>query len=187
MGSSSLFIPLILGTGRKGRESEKVANFVFKVVKSTGINSELIDVRDFGISITDRTESSPKAQNFRDIVSRADGLVIVSPEYNHGYPGELKLALDQIYDAYCHKPVAICGVSIGPVGGARVVEQLRLVAIELQMVPIREAANFPWVDQLFDRNAEIKDQSHTETVKQMLKELVWYAQVLKWGRHNVEW
>lgn len=60
-------------------------------------------------------------------MTRADGLVIVSPEYNHGYPGEMKLMLDQLYKEYNRKPVGICGVSSGALGGARMVEQLRLI------------------------------------------------------------
>ena len=74
----------------------------------------------------------------------ADGLIVVSPEYNHGYPGPLKEVLDSLYEEYEHKPIGICGAG-GGLGGSRAVEQLRLVAIELKLVPIREALYFPMV------------------------------------------
>ena len=180
-----LFIPIILGTAREGRNSEKVARFVLNETASrSDLTTELIDVRDFRIPVTDNTGTSPQAQNFRDQVVRADGFIIVSPEYNHGYPGELKMMLDMLYKEYARKPVAFCGVSAGPMGGVRAVEQLRLVAIEFYMVPIREVVYFGAVHQLFGEDGAIKDSSYHSRVQTMLDELVWYAQALKQAREK---
>jgi NAD(P)H-dependent FMN reductase len=174
-----MYFPIILGTARQGRQSEKVANFMLAEVKKREFESEIVDVRDFRIPATDNSGESPEAQKLAGIIKRADGLIIVSPEYNHGYPGELKMMLDLLYEEYSAKPVGFCGVSSGGLGGARMVEQLRQVTIEFHMVPIREALYFPVVQNLFDENGNVKDDSYQERVGVFLQELVWYAQNLK--------
>jgi len=165
-----LFIPIILGTAREGRESEKVANFVLSETKKYGFETELIDVKNFAATATwaKKKEINDKLS---ETIKRADGLIIVSPEYNHGYPGELKMFLDNLYQEYFYKPLAICGVSAGNLGGARMAEQLRLVAVELHLIPIREAVYFSSVKNLFDEKADIKDGSYSERLKAMFKEL----------------
>ena len=153
--NNNFYIPIILGTAREGRQSEKVANFVLQEVLKAGVESEIIDVRDFRIEATDNMGKLPQAIKFAEKVSRANGLIIVSPEYNHGYPGELKMMLDMLYGQYTHKPIGFCGVSVGPLGGARAVEQLRLVSIEFHMIPVREAVYFAGVMNLFETNGDI--------------------------------
>lgn len=181
-----LFIPILLGTARKGRKSEKVAKFVLEEAKQYGqFETELIDARDFGLSRTDDTKTSQKSKKFSEIMQRADGLIVVSPEYNHGYPGELKMILDQLYKEYKHKPIGICGVSEGNMGGARMVEQLRLVSIELQMVPISTAVYFPNVEDLFDEKGNIKNSdTYDKRFQVFFDELVWYAKALKAAREQ---
>lgn len=184
-----LHIPIILGTARKGRRSEKVARFVLeelaKFGKEKGFVTELIDIRDFPLSATDNTQTSSTAKKFAEKISTADGLVMVAPEYNHGYPGELKLVIDMLYEQYAYKPIGFCGVSIGPWGGNRVVEQLRQIAIELHMIPIREALYFPLVENLFDEKGKIKDaSSYQNRIKAFLDEMEWYAETLKIAREK---
>ena len=178
-----LFIPVILGSGREGRHSENAAKFVFEEAKEYGkFETQLIDVRDFGLQRTDNSGTLEKAKTFSEVMKRADGLIVVSPEYNHGYPGELKMTLDQLYGEYNRKPIGICGVG-GGAGGARMVEQLRLVAIELQMVPIRNAVYFSNVWSLFDEQGNIKDaETYRKQLKVFFDELVWYAKALKKAR-----
>ncbi len=180
-----LFIPVILGTAREGRRSENAARFVLEEVKKRAeVESELMDARDFRLPVTDNSEESDTAKRFEKIVSRADGFIIVSPEYNHGYPGELKMMLDMLYEQYARKPVAICGVSSGGMGGVRMVEQLRLVAIEFHMVPIQTAVYFSNIGKLFDGNGVITDLSYSQRVQKLLDELIWYGQALKAARAN---
>ncbi len=182
-----MYIPIILGTAREGRQSEKAAKFILGEVEGAGIETELIDVRDYRIEATNNTQEIPQAKKLSQKITKADGLIIVSPEYNHGYPGELKMFLDMLYEQYAQKPVGFCGVSAGPLGGGRMVEQMRQVSVELHMVPIREAIYFPAVYNLFDEKGNIKDNSYHERVKKFLDELSWYAKNLKAGREKGEY
>jgi NAD(P)H-dependent FMN reductase len=176
-------IPVILGTARVGRQSEKVANFILEEVKKAGIETEIVDARDFRGEATDNTGKGPQAKRLSPKMEKADAFIIVSPEYNHGYPGELKMMLDFLYDQYAGKPVGFCGVSAGGLGGARAVEQLRQVVIELHMLPIREALYFPVVQNLFDEKGTIKDAgAYKDRIKSFLSELTKYANALRAAR-----
>jgi len=174
-----MYVPIILGTARKGRQSEKVSNFMLQEAIKAGLDSEIIDVRDYRIEATDSTVESPQAKKLAEKIEKANGLIIVSPEYNHGYPGELKMMLDMLYKEYFTKPVGFCGVSIGGLGGVRAVEQLRLISIEFHMLPIREALYFSTVQNLFYENGNIKDESYFKKVKVFLDELILYAKFIK--------
>lgn len=155
-----MYAPVILGTAREGRYSDKVAKFILGEAVKAGLESEILDVRDYRIIATDKTLAYPEAKRFAEKIAKADALIIVTPEYNHGYPGELKMMLDMLYEQYARKPVGLCGVSMGGLGGARCIEQLRLVVAELHMVSIREAVYFSGVRQLFDENGTIKDSAY---------------------------
>src|SRR3989338_3025803 len=113
---AKMFIPVILGTAREGRQSEKVAALVFKEAGRV-FDTELVDVRDFRISATDNTQKSALAKKLSEKAERADGFIIVSPEYNFSYPGELKMMLDMLYQQYEKKQVGFCVVSAGNFGG----------------------------------------------------------------------
>ena len=181
-----MYIPIILGTAREDRRSGKAANFVLKEFQTLQeAETELIDVRDYRIHATDDTEEQEPAKKFAEKAARADGFIIVSPEYNHGYAGELKMMLDMLYEEYNRKPIGICGVAGGGMGGVRMVEQLRLVAIEFQMVPISKAVYFSNAGKLFDKQGDITDESYHERMKAFFAELLWYAKALKAARENM--
>ncbi len=183
---SPLFIPVILGTARQGRMSEHVAKFVHaEVAKYPRVETELIDVRDLDLASDDAGEQI-KDPRFSATVARADALVIVAPEYNHGYPGLLKHALDSNLKEYIHKAVGICGVSAGPFGGTRVIENLLPVMRELGLVTIFWDVNFSNVQTRFDEQGNLVDTAYIQRVDKFLKELVWMAKVLRHGRENVE-
>lgn len=168
-----MYIPIILGTAREGRESEKASNFVFQEAGKMDLKTKILDVRNYRLEATDKSGESPKALIFREEIAKADALIIVSPEYNHGYPGELKMMIDMLTkDVYSGKPIGICGVSNGGLGGARMVEQLKLVCIELGMVPIRESVYFSMVQDLFDARGIIKDKVYYDRVRIFLNQLI---------------
>lgn len=185
MEEKPLYIPVILGTARQGRMSEHVANFVLgEVQKQKNVETELIDVRKLPLSLDDAGEQI-KIPEFSEQMSRADALVIVTPEYNHGYPGLLKHALDTNLKEYIHKAVGVCGVSAGGFGGTRVIENLLPVLRELGLVAIFWDGNFSNVQKLFDENGKLLDESHIRRMDKFLKELVWMAKVLRYGRENI--
>jgi len=180
-----LFIPVILGTPRQGRMSEHVARFVLgELSKRDAIETTLIDIRTLALPITDAGEAIKDAQ-FSATMMRADALVLVVPEYNHGYPGLLKHVLDTNLKEYIHKAVGICGVSAGALGGTRVIQNLLPVMRELGLVTIFWDGNFPSVQNLFDANGALVDQAHVKRMDKFLKELVWMAQTLRYGRENI--
>jgi NAD(P)H-dependent FMN reductase len=112
-------------------------------------------------------------------------LVIVTPEYNHGYPGTLKAVLDLLLREYVHKAVAFVGVSAGPWGGTRVIEAMVPMVRELGLAVTFSDLNFPFVQKTFDDTGALLDPVFEKRAKDFLDELVWMAQVLKWGRENV--
>ena len=180
-----LYIPVILGTVRQGRASEAVARFLFGEVKQReGVESELIDIRELKLSTDDEGESIKDA-DFSAQMNRADELVLVVPEYNHGYPGLLKHALDTNLKEYIHKAVGLCGVSAGGFGGTRVIQGLLPVMRELGLVTIFWDGNFSAAHKLFDESGNLLDQAYVKRTEQFLKELIWMAKVLRHGRENV--
>src|SRR5262244_2105087 len=185
MDTRPLFIPVILGTTRKGRASENVAKFVFgELQEREGVETELIDIRDLRFPVDDAGEQIKDAK-FSETCNRADGFVIVTPEYNHGYPGLLKHVLDTNLKEYIHKAVGICGVSAGGFGGTRVIENLLPVMRELGLVTIFWDGNFSNARNLFDGTGKLLDPAYLKRTDKFLKELVWMAKVLRYGRENV--
>lgn len=175
-------IPVLLGTARDGASSDLVARYVNYQLLNRAVESEIVDPADYHEK---KTFEGEHIRPWTDIMKKADALVIVTPEYNHGYPGPLKEMLDALYDEFARKPVAVCGVSAGGLGGARVVEQVKLVTIELHMCPIRESVYFSNVRNLFAEDGTIKDTSYDEKCTKMFDELFWFANTLKAGREKM--
>src|SRR2546423_12203028 len=159
-----LFIPVILGTARQGRESEHAARFVFEQLKKrAGVETELIDVRTLPMKLDDAGEQM-KDPTFSETIQRCDALIIVTPEYNHSFPGLLKHALDMNLKEYIHKAVGICGVSAGPFGGARVIESLLPVMRALGLLTIFEDVNFARITTVFDEQGQLLGQDFVRRV-----------------------
>ena len=180
-----LVVPVILGTPRKGRRSEHVARFaVEQLSRFPGVESELVDVRELPLSCADAGEQA-KIPAFSELCLRADAFVLVTPEYNHGYPGMLKHLLDTNLKEYIHKAVGICGVSAGPFGGSRVVENLLPVLRELGLVAIFWDVNFSAVEKTFGNDGKLLDPVWVGRFDKFAKELLWMARVLRYGREQV--
>src|SRR5204862_5491873 len=141
-------------------------------------------VRDLPFPASGEGEAIKDAA-FSELCMRADGFVLIAPEYNHGYPGMLKHALDTNLKEYIHKAVGICGVSAGSFGGTRVIQNLLPVMRELGLVTIFEDVNFGSVGTLFDERGMLLDESFVRRVDKFLNELIWMARVLRHGRENI--
>jgi NAD(P)H-dependent FMN reductase len=180
-----LFIPVILGTTRKGRMSAAAANLMTtEIAKCPGVETELIDIAKLALPTHDAGEGI-KDPGFSMAMDRADGLVIVAPEYNHGYCGLLKHVLDSCLKEYIHKAVGIVGVSAGPWGGTRVIENLLPVLRELGLVSIFWDVNFANVQKAFDAEGKLLDQAYLRRIDKFLKELIWMTTTLRHGREHI--
>jgi NAD(P)H-dependent FMN reductase len=188
MPDAKLAIPLLLGTNRQDRASEPVAKWVYsKMNERDDIEPSFFDVRDFDLPRDDYgTKVAHRFPEWRDAIIKADGLVIVTPEYNHGYPGTLKFILDSLLKEYIHKAVAFVGVSAGPWGGTRVIEALVPMVRELGLAVTFTDLNFPKASSKFDQAGKLLDNAYEERVASFLDELVWMASALKWGRENLK-
>jgi len=182
-----LNLPLLVGTNRQDRRSIFAARWLLEQMRVRGdIETRLFDVADFALPQDDYGQGIKDSfPEWRDAIVNADGLVIVTPEYNHGYPGTLKAVLDLLLREYVHKAVAFVGVSAGPWGGTRVIEAMVPMVRELGLAATFSDLNFPFVQRTFDTTGKLLDPAFEKRAKDFLDELVWMAQALKWGRENV--
>ena len=187
MTEEKTFIPILLGTNRKGRQSENVARWLFgKMSEREDIETRFFDVRDFDLPADDYgTALGKNYPEWREAIVRADGLVVVTPEYNHGYPGILKSVLDTLLKEYIHKAVGLVGVSASPWGGTRVIEACVPMVRELGLAVSFRDLNFPQVQTKFDENGALLDVAYEKRAQDFLDELVWIGRALRWGRRNL--
>jgi len=187
-------ILIIIGSTRQNRFSEKPANWIFEEAKKRKeFEVELLDLRNYPLPFFDEPVSPSFAkepfsnENVKRLskkINEADGFIVVTPEYNHGYPAVLKNMFDYIYKEWNKKSIGF--VSYGSVGGARSVEQLRQVAIELQMAPIRQSVHIPtqlFFDIIMGKN---NDENPFDNLKSQadsfLDQLIWWTNALKNAR-----
>jgi NAD(P)H-dependent FMN reductase/ribosomal protein S27AE len=181
----ALFIPVILGTARQGRMSLPVAKLMTsELSRRPGVETALIDVAELRLP-TDGAGQAIKDPAFSAQMSRADALVVVSPEYNHGYSGLLKHLLDTCLEEYIHKAVGVVGVSAGPWGGTRGIQDLLPVLRELGLVTIFWDVNFSNVQSAFDASGALRDPAYLPRIDKFLTELLWMARTLRHGREQV--
>jgi NAD(P)H-dependent FMN reductase len=187
-------IKIILGSTRPTRFSEKVGQWIYEETKKKeDVGSEILDLKDYPLPffdepispamIRDGEYSKEIVRKWAAKIKEGDAFIIVTPEYNHGPPGVLKNALDYLYYEWNNKPVGF--VSYGSVGGARAVEQLREVAIELQMVPIRNSIHILNHWNLLDENGNLKKEALDPLrgkANDFLDQLIWWAKLLKSAR-----
>ncbi|MBA2303561.1 MAG: NAD(P)H-dependent oxidoreductase [Acidobacteria bacterium] len=180
-----LYVPVILGTTRSGRMSAATATLmVAEIAKRPGVTTDLIDIATISLPVDDAGEAI-KDSRFADRMSSADGLVIVTPEYNHGCPGLLKHVLDSCLKEYIHKAVGIVGVSAGGFGGTRVIENLLPTMRELGLVTIFWDVNVSKVHEVFDESGALKDTAILKRIDKFLRELVWMSRTLRYGRERI--
>src|SRR6516164_4782743 len=181
-----IFAPVILGTSRQGRASEHAAAFVLNhVSRRPDVRTKLIDIRNIRLTIDDAGEAI-KDPKFSGTVNEADALIFVVPEYNHSFPGLLKHVLDTNLKEYIHKAAGVCGVSAGPFGGARMIQNFLPVLRELGMMTIFSDVYFGSAGKLFDATTgKITDPAYAGRLDKFLNELVWMAQALRFGREHL--
>jgi NAD(P)H-dependent FMN reductase len=189
-----LRIGILLASVREGRRGEAFARWVHDLAAARpDLRPELLDLRAWALPPYARKEVAAVAEKayapdtlegrWRDLVAALDGYVVVTPEYNHSFPGQLKNALDHLYGAWSHKPVTFVSYG-GFAAGARAAEQLRLVAVELRMVPVRDEVNLRLVGLAADEQGRPTDPVYARRAAAALDDLAWWATVLREGRRN---
>jgi NAD(P)H-dependent FMN reductase len=183
--NDSLNIVVLAGTTRAQRQSIKAAHYVAEFgQKLPDVAITFVDPEDFNFP-GDGNDPEGKDPRYSEITAKADAFFIVTPEYNHSFPGSLKRMLDSELGNYVHKPVAIAGASKGYFGGVRGVESLVLTVREMGMAVTFTSAYFPFVQDAFDDNNQpVPDQKERldKSIQSAYDELIWMAKTLKYGR-----
>jgi NAD(P)H-dependent FMN reductase len=192
-----IVISVIIGSTREGRFSEKPARWILQHLKKRdGVEARLLDLRDFPMPFFD--QATPPAmpgrrpyehevvKKWTAEIARSDGFVFVTPEYNYGPAAVLKNALDWVYPEWNRKAAAF--VSYGSVAGARGVQQLREIAIELQLAPVRSSVHIPvavlWAHfQGGDVDAGLAELAGSAGT--LADDLLWWTTALKMARAGI--
>jgi len=187
MSMDKKFLILVLaGTTRVQRQSFKAAQYVAKVGETyPELEIELVDPENFNFP-GDGNDPEGKDPRYSELTAKADGFFIVTPEYNHSFPGSLKRMLDSELENYIHKPVAIAGASNGGWGGVRAVESLVPTVREMGLAVTFTSAYFPRVQDAFDADGNPVDERTETGVRRAYDELIWMTKTLKYGRDNVK-
>ncbi|HEX8227192.1 MAG TPA: NAD(P)H-dependent oxidoreductase [Candidatus Saccharimonadales bacterium] len=180
-----LTLAVLAGTTRVQRESIKAAHYVAEFGRNLeDVEIIFVDPVDFNFP-GDGNDPEGKDPRYSEITAKADAFFIVTPEYNHSFPGSLKRMLDSELQTYNHKPVALAGASDGNWGGVRAVEALVPAIRETGLVVLSWDIYFPRVQDLFNKDGTIKDEHRARYDRNLGKiydELLWMARILKAGR-----
>jgi NAD(P)H-dependent FMN reductase len=175
MTESPIKVGLVYGSTRVGRFCDTIARWTA---------SQIAAREGFALEIIDPAASEPLgASTLKERIAACDAFIVVTPEYNHGYPAPLKALIDSFGPEWHAKPVAF--VSYGGIsGGLRAVEQLRLVFAELHAVTIRESVSFAGAWEQFDANGALRNAERAErSMDAMLRRLHWWAVSLAHARN----
>jgi NAD(P)H-dependent FMN reductase len=185
----STVIAVLAGTTRVQRESIKAARYVAEFGRQLpDVEIIFVDPLDFHFE-GDGNDPEGKDPRYSKITARADAFFIVTPEYNHSFPGSLKRMLDSELKNYIHKPVAIAGVSNGGWGGVRAVESLVPAVREMGLAVTFAPLYFPRVQTMFAEDGSLLPEfteMYQRNTHNAYRELLWLSHALKWGRANVD-
>lgn len=180
-----LNVLVILGSVRRGRMSERVATFVMtRLAAATGVQAELVDLAALDLPIMEERlgRIDPPPAGVPELgakIEAADAMIIVSPEYNHGYPGVLKNALDYFYAQYKRTPVALVTVSNGGHGGVNAWAQLVTVLTHMGAIVLPVTVAVSHVEKSFSPEGEALEPMYVKRTDGLISELVWLASRLK--------
>jgi NAD(P)H-dependent FMN reductase len=189
-------IAMIVGSTRPDRFADKPVSWLRdRLGRRSDLTLEIVDIRDHLFPMYESAVAPARAlreypneevARFGRAIDGADGFLVVTSEYNHGYPAALKNAIDYVFAEFNRKPVSFVGY--GNVGGARAIEQLRLVSIELEMAPLRQAIHIlpelmrpamgadPFTAEIF--------APLDQRLESLADELVWWSSTLAAGRRR---
>jgi NAD(P)H-dependent FMN reductase len=193
-------LQIIVGSTRPTRAAERVFPWVAEqAINSGSFDVEVLDLRDWNLpffqehmgtigDFADPTYSQPVVKAWNDKLSEGDAFLIITSEYNHSVPGELKNAIDNVFVSFAlrNKPVAFVGYSGGIAAGTRAVEHLALIAVEAEAVPLRNTVLIPYVATAFAEDGQPADPATGAALAIVLDDLAWWANALAAARANGE-
>jgi NAD(P)H-dependent FMN reductase len=193
-----LNLKIIIGSTRPGRAADRVIPWISQAAgEHDAFDVEVLDLRDWQLPIfgetfatlgdpANPTFSVPVVRRWNDVITAGDAYLFVSPEYNHSVPAVLKNAIDSVFAtfAFRNKPAAFVAYSGGIGGGIRAVEHLAHIAIEAELVPLRNTVVIPYVTAAFGPDGEPLDDQTQAATKIMLDDLAWWAAALQRARRD---
>lgn len=182
MSSERLRLAVIIGSVREGRFAPTVANwFVGHAEQRDDMDIEVIDLAETPLPVVLTDQPGPAAALTQGLAA-SDAFVVVTPEYNHGYPASLKSAIDWHHEEWQAKPIGFVSYG-GLAGGLRAVEQLRPVFAEVHAITVRDTVSFHNAWAAFDAEGQPKDPDGCNAAaKTMLDQLAWWGTVLRDAR-----
>ncbi|HJQ85726.1 MAG TPA: NAD(P)H-dependent oxidoreductase [Candidatus Binatia bacterium] len=185
----SLRLVVLYGSVRSERHGIRAAHFVMQECRARGHEAALIDPLEYRLPLLDkmykeyqRGEAPETLRRIAELIVPADGIIVVSGEYNHSIPPALSNLLDHFLEEWFWKPSAIVCYSAGPFGGVRAAMQLRMMLAELGMSSIPSIFAVPTVQHAFDEDGAPREPHTHERVQKFLDELEWYACALRDAR-----
>lgn len=179
-------IVILSASVRTGRKSNRVASFFMNYIKENNIaEPELLDLDEYNFPLFEERlkflkEPPANLVEYSNRIKAADGVLIVSPEYNGGYPASLKNAIDVLIEEWKHKPVAISTVSAGPFGGNNMIPSLQFSLWKLGALTVPVMFPVASVEKNYDENGVPADKAASEKrAAGFLKELVWCMDAVK--------
>lgn len=173
-------IAIVSSSIRPDRKSHRLALYFMKYLNENFLaNAHILDLKEYDFPIfseTLKTQKKPteKVLDFAEKIKSSDGIIIITPEYNGGYPASLKNAVDVLYDEWRHKPVGIVTVSAGPFAGSQVLVSLQFSLWKMKAWTIAEQFSVPSVEKNYDEEGISLHKSISEPLTEaFLKELFW--------------
>lgn len=179
-----LRLGVIVASIREGRFGETVSRwFLEQAREDDRFDAELVDLKSFRLPWDMSQKEDSDLSEFSERIGESDAFVVVTPEYNHGYPAYLKLAIDSLREEWGGKPVGFVSYG-GSSGGLRSVEQLRQVFAELRMTTVKDSVSFHWVHSRFQNGRPTEEFRYNAAATKLLNELAWWGAALSKARQG---
>jgi len=193
-----LNLKVIIGSTRPSRAADLVAPWVVAVAEEhPAFDVEVLDLRDWPLPFfaetfetigdpRNPTYSDPVLKAWNDRIAGGDAFLFITPEYNHSIPAVLKNAVESVFVSFAfrNKVAAFVGYSGGTAAGVRAIEHLAHIAIEAEMVPLRNTVTLPQVGTAFDEDGQPKNPAARAAASYMLDDLAWWASALRRARQE---
>lgn len=183
-------IHIIIGSTRQARFGDKPAAWIAKLLKQQRVDYEILDLKEWNLPFYDEPVSpksmkaynadyvSPVGKKWAQKVAEADGYIIITAEYNHGYTGVLKNALDYAYNEWNNKPVSFISYG-GVAAGTRATQQLKQVLLELKMMPVHANVHISFYWEKLDKQGNFDFAPYENAANAMIKQLLPLSDALK--------